>query len=430
MITTFYELAWLFLVYSFLGWVVETLFAAVKKKQFVNKGLVNSPFCITYGLAICIVTTFYFELRGIWLFAASTIVFVVIEWTDGHLIEKLYHERWWDYSDRKWNLDGYIYLPRILLLGILCTCAVTWGNGIFIHLFEMMSSVPGKIIIWVFLGILAIDILATMIILSGRSKNLEKWESVDVWLDHISSRIGKKLYAAVNRRIEKAYPDTVHKEAEKPEKVFAYGCGFYKIVWLFMIGALLGDLVETIFCRITAGVWMSRSSVVWGPFSIVWGGAIAVATLLLYKYRDWSEGFIFWIGTFLGGAYEYMCSVFSEIVFGKVFWDYSNMPFNLGGRINLLYCFFWGIAAVVWIKFLYPKISEWIEKIPIKTGKIITWVIIVFMCCNMAVSGLALIRSEQRSRGAEAKYRWQEILDERFDDERLERIYPNAITVD
>ena len=45
---------------------------------------------------------------------------------------------------------------------------------------------------------------------------------------------------------------------------------------------------------------------------------------------------------FLGGAYEYLCSVFTELVFGKVFWDYSWMPFNLGGRINLLYCFFWG----------------------------------------------------------------------------------------
>lgn len=41
----------------------------------------------------------------------------------------------------------------------------------------------------------------------------------------------------------------------------------------------------------------------------------------------------------LGGAYEYVCSVFTEIVFGKVFWDYSKIPFNLGGRINLLYCF-------------------------------------------------------------------------------------------
>ena len=93
---------------------------------------------------------------------------------------------------------------------------------------------------------------------------------------------------------------------------------------------------------------MSRSSLVWGPFSIVWGGAIAAATVLLYKYKDRSDRFLFLMGTVLGGVYEYLCSVLSEMVFGTVFWDYSKIPFNLGGRINLLYCFFWGFAAVVW----------------------------------------------------------------------------------
>ena len=78
--------------------------------------------------------------------------------------------------------------------------------------------------------------------------------------------------------------------------VFAYGCGFYKIVWLFLIGAFLGDIVETIFCRITGGVWMSRSSVVWGPFSVVWGLGIAGATMLLYRYRDRSDRYIFMAG--------------------------------------------------------------------------------------------------------------------------------------
>ena len=129
----------------------------------------------------------------------------------------------------------------------------------------------------------------------------------------------------------------------------------------------------------------------------------------------------------LGGAYEYVCSVFTEIVFGKVFWDYSNIMFNLGGRINLLYCFFWGIAAVVWIKYLYPMIAKWIEKVPVKTGRIVTWVMVVFMCCNVMVSCMALVRSTQRAEGIPATQSWQQVMDERFDDERMERIYPNAL---
>lgn len=175
---------------------------------------------------------------------------------------------------------------------------------------------------------------------------------------------------------------------------------------------------------------MSRSSLVWGHFSIVWGFGLVVATLLLYRYRDKSDGVLFFAGTVLGGVYEYSCSVLTEIMFGKVFWDYSHMRFNLGGRINLLYCFFWGIAAVVWMKLLYPKVSILIEKIPVKSGKVISWALIVFMCLNMAVSFLALVRSDERQEGVPAQHSWQQILDERFDDERLNRIYPNAKSVE
>ena len=65
-----------------------------------------------------------------------------------------------------------------------------------------------------------------------------------------------------------AAADYLIEQIEK-EGNFAEGCGFYKLFWLFLIGAVLGDFTETIFCRLTAGVWMSRSSLVWGPFSIV-----------------------------------------------------------------------------------------------------------------------------------------------------------------
>ena len=186
----------------------------------------------------------------------------------------------------------------------------------------------------------------------------------------------------------------------------------------FLYRRFLGDVTETIFCRLTAGVWMSRSSVVWGPFSIVWGFAIAAVTLLLYKYKDRSDSFFVLDGNASGGAYEYLCSVFTEIVFGKIFWDYSGMPFNLGGRINLLYCFFWGIAAVVWFKKLYPKISGLIEKIPHLAGKIITWTLIIFMCCNIVVSCMALIRYDERGNDVKADRAWKTYMDEHYGDEK------------
>ena len=85
---------------------------------------------------------------------------------------------------------------------------------------------------------------------------------------------------------------------------------------------------------------------------------------------------------------------------------------------------------MVWIKGLYPILSRWIEKIPMKWGKIITWLLIVFMSVNMAVSALALIRSDQRADGIPAQASWQKMMDQYFNDEKLKKIYPNALNVD
>ena len=431
MIYNTYELIWLFLIYSFLGWMLETILAATEQRRFVNRGLINGPLCTIYGVPIVILTIFGQELPLFWLFLGAMIVATVTEWISGHMIERFYHERWWDYSNVKWNLDGYICLPASLVWGVLGTVSMRWGNGLLIRLYGFLPEGIGHLLVWILAGMLVLDVTATIFALSGIGRSTPKWEAVDSWFTSISLRIGQWLYGHVDRRIHRAYPKTV--QVEKPQRdktVFAAGCCMQKLVWLFFIGCLLGDITETIFCRITAGVWMSRSSLVWGPFSIVWGFAIAAVTDLLYKYKDRSDRFLFLMGTALGGAYEYLCSVLSEMVFGTVFWDYSEIPFNLGGRINLLYCFFWGFAAVAWFKIFYPVISGWIEKLPICAGRILTWVIVVFMCCNMAVSTMALIRSNERSQGIPATQSWQQTMDERFPDERMEKIYPNAIKVE
>lgn len=428
-----YEILWIFFVYSFMGWGLETAATACKRHRLVNRGLINGPFCVIYGIGAVLISVTLQELTGFWLLLGSAVFATVIEWISGHLIEKIYHERWWNYDKLPYNLDGYICLPMSFLWGVLGFVCVKWGNYFLLSILSLMPALVKKIVIGILVATILVDIAATLIIMSGRSRRLEKWQAADNWLTGISNKLGRWIYIHVDKRITRAYPQEHRQKIEKTSKtVFAQGCDFYKIFLLFFIGAFLGDITETIFCRITAGVWMSRSSVVYGPFSIVWGLGVAAVTALLYKYKDRSDGFLFWVGTILGGAYEYLCSVFTEIVFGTVFWDYSGMPFNLGGRINLLYCFFWGIAAVVWFKKLYPIISGWIEKFPMKQGKIVTWILVVFMICNIIVSCMALIRYDERSRKIDlsADSAWKQQMDNHFPDERMERIYPNALKVD
>ena len=101
--------------------------------------------------------------------------------------------------------------------------------------------------------------------------------------------------------------------------------------------------------------------------------------------------------------------------------------------INLLYCFFWGIAAVVWLKLIYPVLSRLVEKLPFRAGKILCNCMIVFMIINMILSSLALARYTERSTtpgGAPAETAMEAFLDNRFPNERMERIYPNAVIVE
>ena len=172
---------------------------------------------------------------------------------------------------------------------------------------------------------------------------------------------------------------------------------------------------------------MSRCSVIYGPFSIVWGFGAVILTIVLQRFAQKSDRYIFLLGCVAGGVYEYMCSVFTEVVFGTVFWDYSWMPFNIGGRTNLLYCLFWGIAAVVWMKICYPVINKWIEKIPPLAGKIITWVILVLMMCDALISALAMVRYTERAKGIVAENTIEEFLDEHYDDTLIEKVWPNMV---
>lgn len=407
---------------------METVYATVRQRVFANRGLVNAPLCIIYGFSGVLISVTLRGLDGIWLFVGIVIYTTVIEWIAGHLAELIYHERWWDYSDRRLNLDGYICLGASLLWGVLGFVAVKWLNTLVLQVFYLIPSLVRPVVIWTMVAILAVDVLASYMLLRGRGGRLDRWEMANNQIANVTAKLGKWIADRIDRRLHKAYPKAQKAVAAPKEKtVFAYGCGFYKVVVLFFIGAFLGDLVETVFCRFAQGYWMSRSSVVWGPFSIVWGIGIVVLTIMLHPYRHKDDRYIFLFGTVVGGVYEYGCSVFTELVFGTVFWDYSGIPFNLAGRINLLFCFFWGVAAVLWIKILYPVFSRWIEKIKIRPGKIITWVFLVFFLVDMLFSSMALSRFSERQKGIPAETVVGEWIDETFPDSLMNRVYPKAV---
>ena len=106
------------------------------------------------------------------------------------------------------------------------------------------------------------------------------------------------------------------------------------------------------------------------------------------------------------------------------------MPFNIGGRTNLLYCFFWGIAAVVWMKICYPVISKWIEKFPPLGGKVATWIVVVLMSCNAIISAGAMLRYTERKDGVEATNSIQSFFDANYSDSLVEWTWPTMKIMD
>ena len=101
------------------------------------------------------------------------------------------------------------------------------------------------------------------------------------------------------------------------------------------------------------------------------------------------------------------------------------MPLNIGGRTNVLYMFFWGLMAVVWIQILYPRISALIEKIPVLPGEILTWCLAVLMVINALLSGLAIARYSQRQSGEASPTAIGTFLDNQYPDELVEWVWPN-----
>ena len=176
-----YKILWLFFAYGFFGWVMETVTAAVRRRHFENRGLLDGPLCAIYGFAGVLLSLALPELRGNWLFLflGSAIWSTVLEWIAGHILERSWYGRWWDYSAIRWNLDGYICLPYSALWGVLGSMAVQWGTPFLLNLYGFLPGTAGMVVLWVLVGLTAIDAAGSLIALYGRQGLMPRLERVD-----------------------------------------------------------------------------------------------------------------------------------------------------------------------------------------------------------------------------------------------------------
>ncbi len=225
--------------------------------------------------------------------------------------------------------------------------------------------------------------------------------------------------------VKRAPANSVIDLEEERGNHFAKGINFYKIALICISGSFFGVLVELLWCLLRHGYIESRAGLVYGPFNLLYGVGAVVMTLFLYRYRNRSSLISFAGGMAVGSAVEYALSFGQELLFGSVSWDYSMMPFNLNGRICLLYSVFWGVLGVLWIKSLYPRIAKVILKLPNTAGIIITWALTIFLVFDGLISVAAVYRWSERINGNAPETHIGEFLDSRFPDARMKKVYAN-----
>ena len=259
----FYTLCVIYLVYSFLGWVGETVVATAKGRRFTNRGVASGPFCFVYGTAGVLITIGLNDQRASLaaLFFGSMIYATVVEWLTARLLERIHHRRWWDYSGKKFNLDGYVCLQYSLLWGLLGMAAVRWGNDLLFRLCGCLPPLLFHAVVWVGMALAVLDQISAMVVVSRYANRHPRLEQLNRELGRGSERLRQKITASVEKRIQRAYPAAARPGAHHQCRKAALPC---RPALALCYRAFLGDVVETIFCRITAGVWMSRSSLVWG----------------------------------------------------------------------------------------------------------------------------------------------------------------------
>lgn len=185
-----------------------------------------------------------------------------------------------------------------------------------------------------------------------------------------------------NIAIEETHEETQENtNIKKKKKLTINGISIWRILAYFIIYSVLGYIIETIYGMITKGVWESRQSFLYGPFCGIYGLGAVVMILCLHKFpRKFNMLFIG--GFVVGSIVEYVVSLVGEMLLGVKWWDYSNMPLNINGRICVYFSVFWGFLGIYLIASLNPKVDKIIDwiKSKFKTYKgLKTFVMTVFI---------------------------------------------------
>lgn len=216
----------LFMIYSVAGWIMEVTCKSFEAKKFINRGFMIGPYCPIYGWGAIFITILLKRYISDWivLFFMSMITCGILEYLTSYVMEKLFHARWWDYSRRKYNINGRICLETLVPFGLLGLTIMYITNPIILNGLKNIPDNILNVIAIVLFVIFTIDGIVSLKVVSNvraTSTKLNKEAKTMDNTEEITAKVKEILRnkSVLNRRLINAYPNLQTVLKKKKEEI-------------------------------------------------------------------------------------------------------------------------------------------------------------------------------------------------------------------
>ncbi len=211
----------LFIIYSFLGWCMEVIVCGIPSRKFVNRGFLIGPYCPIYGCAAIFMVLILHQYKDdlFILFVVSAVICTFLEYVTSFAMEKLFHARWWDYSNKKFNINGRVCLVNSMYFGILGCLLVHWVNPFFKSLLLTIPSIILNISGLFLFAIFIIDNIISFNIISKFkvATDTVRKDNTEEITEKIKGILEQK--SILYKRLLHAYPNMKSMLIKKKEKI-------------------------------------------------------------------------------------------------------------------------------------------------------------------------------------------------------------------